>query len=137
FLTAASLHNQHLPMKELEQNETPDELLSSFILAGDLADAELLLSRIITQHAQPLIESIIKSKLSVSLSAHDGRHLNQDALEISSDVKETLLAELRKQKSFPERRAINNFQSYVAVIAFNACHDYLRRKYPQRHSLKN
>jgi DNA-directed RNA polymerase specialized sigma24 family protein len=96
-----------------------------------------LLADIIHERARPIIKNIIRAKLRVSFSEQDGQHLNQDALEIGSEVTGTLLAELQSLKSFPRQKTINNFPNYVAVVTFNACYDYLRRKYPQRHSLKN
>ena len=31
---------------------------------------------------------------------------------------------------------IGSFAGYTAVAAYHACHEYLRRKYPNRHRLK-
>jgi hypothetical protein len=124
-------------MEGLETTERADELLRPFLSAGSDAESESLLANIISEHAHPIIRNIIRAKLRVSFNQQDGHHLNQDALEIGSEVKGTLLAELQSLKHLPQRKTINNFQSYVAVVTFNACYDYLRRKYPQRHSLKN
>ena len=123
-------------MEGLEIREESDEMLRPFLQAADSIDAENSLANIITLHAEPVIRGIIKAKLRVSFSQHDGEHLNQDGLEIGSSVKETIVAELQSLKNRP-RKTIKDFQSYVAVVTFNACHDYLRKKYPQRHSLKN
>jgi DNA-directed RNA polymerase specialized sigma24 family protein len=124
-------------MKGLETKDGADELLNLFLSAASEAESESLLARIISEQARPVIKNIIKAKLRVSLASQDGSHLNQDALEIGGDVEGTLIGELQSLKSFPERRTIGNLQSYVAVVTFNACYDYLRRKYPQRHKLKN
>jgi hypothetical protein len=124
-------------MKGLEIKESSDELLRPFLTAAGEAESQSLLAGIISEHAEPIITGILKAKLRVSLSQQDGRHLNQDALEINSEVKATLLASLQSLKDHTQQKTINNFQNYVAVVTFNACYDYLRRKYPRRHSLKN
>jgi DNA-directed RNA polymerase specialized sigma24 family protein len=91
----------------------------------------------IVVEALPVIRGIIRNKLRVSLNASDGSRENQDALEISCEIQVCLMTTLRKSQAAAGRAFIDDFQSYVAVIAFNACHDYLRRKHPRRHSLKN
>jgi hypothetical protein len=124
-------------MEGLETTDSTDELLRPFLSATGGAESESLLAGIISEHARPLIRNIIRAKLRVSFSEQDGQHLNQDALEIGSEVTGTLLAELQSLKIFPRQKTINNFPNYVAVVTFKACYDYLCRKYPQRHSLKN
>src|SRR4029079_13931782 len=47
------------------------------------------------------------------------------------------LKRLREAKADVRGEVIQSFRSYDAVTALNACHDYLRRKYPQRCSLEN
>jgi hypothetical protein len=44
---------------------------------------------------------------------------------------------LRELKTNPQNKPVKNLRSYVAVMSYHACEEYLRRKYPQRHSLKN
>src|SRR4051812_26716459 len=124
-------------MEALGTKERTDEVLRPFILAVNEAEADSLLAEILSQHAHPIIRNIIKAKLGVSFNQQDGSHENQDALEIGSEITGTLLGELRSLKRLPGQKTINNFQNYVAVVTFNACYNYLRRKYPRRHSLKN
>jgi hypothetical protein len=125
-------------MKGLEaKDSTTDELLRPFLVSTNEAERESLLARIISEQARPVIKSIIKAKLRVSFNHSDGSHLNQDALEIGGDIESTLLSELQSLKNLSGQKTINNFQGYVAVVTFNACSNYLRRKYPRRHNLKN
>jgi DNA-directed RNA polymerase specialized sigma24 family protein len=114
-----------------------DRLLLPFLLERDEPTSEDLLGQLATEHAQPVIEKIVRSKLRVSLKPSDGSHLNQDAMEICGDVQAQVLNQLRAVKEFPDRKTINNFRSYVAVITYNACSEYLRRKHPERSRLKN
>jgi hypothetical protein len=46
----------------------------------------------------------------------------------------TRIADLRAN---PEDKGIHSLRSYIAVTTYRACYEYLRRKYPQRYSLKN
>jgi RNA polymerase sigma factor (sigma-70 family) len=121
--------------KAPEPSSQVDGLLLPFLRANNTAASDDALACLINQ-AQPVIRSIIKSKLHVSFKSADGSRENQDALEIICEVQINLIAALRRLR---EKRShlINSFQSYVAVITFNACSEYLRRKYPRRHGLKN
>jgi hypothetical protein len=119
-----------------EASAQSDPLLLPLLRAATAADYEDCLRRLLLEHAQPVINRCVKKKLRVSLSAGDGRCENQDALELGSEIQTRLCAALQELRRNP-LRPINNFYSYVAVTAHNACHEFLRRKYPERHSLKN
>lgn len=113
-----------------------DSLLLALMQARGTFDSDGLLARLLFEHAQPIIRSIVKSRLRVSLKPVDGSLENQDALEVCCEILADLVYALRRlQEGLGP--SINNFQGYVAVITYNACHDYLRRKYPRRHGLKN
>ena len=47
-----------------------------------------------------------------------------------------LLARLRNMRNGTAPDGIGSFAGYTAVAAYHACHEYLRRKYPNRHRLK-
>lgn len=112
-----------------------DVLLLPFLRAGGEAERERALALLVEEHASPVVRGVVKSKLRVSLNAGDGREENQDALELFGDVCADLVSELRGLLD-AGARPVTNFRSYVAGVAFNACYRHLRRKYPQRHSLK-
>jgi hypothetical protein len=114
-----------------------DPLLHAFLKASNEAEADDIISQLVFEHAAPVIKTIIRNKLQVTMNEADGSLQNQDALEIDSDVKAQILTELRALKKSPGSKAINNFRSYVAVVTFHSCYEYLRRKYPQRASLKD
>src|SRR5829696_536331 len=112
-----------------------DVLLLPFLRAEGQAEHERLLASLVEEHAAPVVRGVVKSKLRVSLNPGDGREENQDALELFGDVCADLVAELRALRE-DGARSVANFRGYVAGVAFNACYRHLRRKYPQRHSLK-
>jgi RNA polymerase sigma factor (sigma-70 family) len=120
-------------MDELGVQTETDPLLLPFLNAGAEAEALDLLTALIRGHAEPVIKAIIGHKLRVFL---DGRAA-QEAEDVHGDVVLQLLAKLRELKADQGARGIGNFRSYVAVTTHHACHEYLRRKYPQRWRLKN
>src|SRR5262249_4314697 len=48
-----------------------------------------------------------------------------------------LVKRLRELKSRPDHNPVSNLRGYVTTMAQNACDEYLRYKYPERHRLKN
>ncbi|MEP6635074.1 MAG: hypothetical protein ABJB97_00010 [Acidobacteriota bacterium] len=113
-----------------------DVALQPFLLAPDEAEAERLLARLLSDHAEPIIKGIIKRKVSVSSSGSSPTG-SEDAEDMYSDALVQLLARLQRARACPDVNAINDFRGYVAVITYNACNQRLRRKYPERWRLKN
>jgi hypothetical protein len=124
-------------MNEQLTIEVSDPLLSPFLQACDPAVAESLLAELIEQHADPVIARILKNKLRVSLNGSQGNQQNQDALEIASDLRATLIADLRAIQQHPLQKSIKSFPDYVAIKTYSACADYFREKNPRRWRLKN
>src|SRR5581483_4350070 len=122
-----------LTMVVADQLQANDALLLPFLNASDQGASEEALSELISLHAQPAIKDIVGYRLRSFLSVAD----MQDIEDVHGTAITRLLTHLHRLKSNPSERFISNFRSYVAVIAYNACHEYLRRKYPQRSKLKN
>ena len=83
-----------------------------------------------------VIKPIVRRKLSVTLSAGDTGSRNQDALELVGDIRLRLLTELRGRADSPYG-TIRDLGAYAAKVAFNACHNHFRERYPRRVSLRN
>jgi hypothetical protein len=114
-----------------------DPVLLPFLNEADTSKSEQLLAELIRAHADPVINRIIKTRLRVSLHQDQGSNENQDALEIASNLRASVIAELRELQNGSAARAIVSFPDYVAIKTFSACADYLREKNPQRFRLKN
>lgn len=114
-----------------------DDILLPLVEADDVAEADARLAAVLAEHAEPVIRGVVKNKLRVSLNPADGSAANQDALEIAGDVQAALVTELRRLRGAAAREPIRDFRAYVAVLAFHACYRYLRRRNPERHSLKS
>lgn len=82
------------------------------------------------REVEPVVRAIIRRKLRVTLDPGDGRRENQNGLELFGDVWVKLLRE-------PAGEGIRNVRAYAAVIAYHACSEYFREKYPARSSLRN
>ncbi|HEV2884891.1 MAG TPA: hypothetical protein VGW36_08535, partial [Pyrinomonadaceae bacterium] len=123
-------------MKQQLIVEKNDALLLPFLQAEERA-ADNVLSNLIQEHADPIISKILKTKLRVSLNSTDGDQMNQDALEMASDVRATLIADLHAVQQHPEQKAITSFRDYVAIKTYSACADYFRERNPRRWRLKN
>lgn len=114
-----------------------DPMLLPFLQAEDATHAEHLLTQLIVEHVEPLVKNIVGYKLRVYFKPNDSRAESRDAEDVYGDAILQLLARLSEIKSNHEDEGIRNFRSYVAVTAYRACNLHLRRKYPQRYSLKN
>jgi len=114
-----------------------DELLLPFLHATDDAESQQFLTQLISAHADPVIKSIIRNKLHVSVNRAGEQPGGPEAEDVYGEILLQLVARLREFKTDPGEKAIRNFSNYVAVITYNGCNEFLRQKYPQRHSLRN
>lgn len=113
-----------------------DPVLRPFLEANDEHQAEQALARLVCEQVDPLVKQIIGYKL----RAAAGNENNESANDVEDLCSETLVNLLSRLSEIRSRRApevIRNFRGYVAVSAYRACYEHLRRKYPKRHSLKN
>ena len=76
---------------------------------------------------EPVIRSIVARRLGGSSDAA------QDIDDVCSDA---LLALLERADS-PGAEALQNPAAYAAVVAYHACDEYYRKRFPQRHKVKN
>jgi RNA polymerase sigma factor (sigma-70 family) len=116
------------------QTRQIDELLIPFVQASDGAESELMLANLITNHAEPVVNKILKYKIRRSASM-DERQAESE--EISSDVMLQLVQRLQNFRADFAERPIGDFKAYVAVTTYNAYDRYISRKYPNRRRLKN
>lgn len=113
-----------------------DSLLTPYLCASLESDAETFLTQLLSDHAAPIIAAIIRRQLQVYGAGKDNAR-SQETEDLHSEVVVQLLARLRDSKLQPGGGEIGDFRGYVAVVTFHACHQHLRRKYPQRWRLKN
>jgi len=113
-------------------NSEPDLLLAEFAGEPDEGRAASILSVLMTEHIMPVVESIIAT-------AAVGRTLETglDREDVKGDVAVKLLARLKEYRAKPAKEPFESLIGYAAVTTYNACHSYLRSKYPERSRLKN
>lgn len=121
----------------LEAKLQVDEILLPLLQVSDESESQRLIAKIISEHADSVIRDIIKYKLWESAKAIDSGRLAADAEDIYHDALTQLLDRLNSFRADPERNAISQLRSYIAVITYHCCYRYLRQVYPQRHILKN
>jgi RNA polymerase sigma factor (sigma-70 family) len=119
-----------------EPEQQSDALLLPFLQAADEPTSSSAVEELICEFAQPIIKNIIRKKLRVGYYA-DRDLTDEEAADLFSDVTLKLIGRLRELKSDPSARAIRSFRGYVAVTAYHACDEYLRKKYSKRYRLKN
>jgi RNA polymerase sigma factor (sigma-70 family) len=117
-----------------KQSAEIDPLLEPLLSpAGDEEIAQFL-SRIIPTHAEPVIKGIIHYKL--HLNSHRGIE-QADADDIYQEVVVQLLGALQQFRQQPAAHPIGDLRGLTAVIAHRACSRWMRRRFPERHALKN
>jgi RNA polymerase sigma factor (sigma-70 family) len=112
-------------------------LLLDYLCADEEAESAQQLSILISQTAEPVIQGIIRHKLQRLPIGSDPGHAMQDLEDVHGEVVVEVLSVLRDLKTSTEIRPIRDFRGYVAAITYRACSDYLRKKRPQRASLKD
>ncbi len=99
------------------------------------AGAEL--ERLVREVADPIISFVLRRQFHASLRSDDFSGANQDALEVASEIRIRLLPRLREAANGGGRLEIENLPAYIRSAAANACHDFLRKRYPRRLRLSN
>src|SRR5262245_30077330 len=113
-----------------------DDLLNLFLSTRDEAESQQILEGLICGKAQPLVKEIVSYKLR-AFSPASGDRDGQEIEDVCGDVILKLVRRLRQHKASPEDSNISNLRGYVAAMAYNESDEYLRRKRPERSSLKN
>jgi RNA polymerase sigma factor (sigma-70 family) len=111
-----------------------DTLLEPLLLEASGEQADELLLRLITVHAEPMIKGIIRYKLHLNSYRADGR---AEADDVYQEVLVQLLTELQQLRKQPDEHPITDVRGMAAIIAHRTCSRWMRRQFPERHALKN
>lgn len=109
-----------------------DAVLQRWLRAADATHAAALLEELLTAF-DPLIREIVSFQL--RFSTNNARH--PEGEDVCAEARLRLLTRLIALRDDPGAEPIHNLRSYVAVTAYRACYESLRRQYPQRYSLKH
>lgn len=111
-----------------------DALLEPLLLEAGDEEADELLLRLITTHAEPVIKGVIRHKLHLDSSRATQK---AEAEDIYQEVLLQLLELLRRFRSQPGGHPITDLRGMAAVIAHRTCAQWMRRQFPERHAFKN
>ncbi|HEV7509848.1 MAG TPA: sigma-70 family RNA polymerase sigma factor [Thermoanaerobaculia bacterium] len=81
-----------------------------------------------TEHARPIIRSIVRSKLT------GGRHRGQEVEDLEQEVLVRVVDRLQRMSECPGESAISDFRGYVAVSAYHACAERFRSPQARLHA---
>jgi DNA-directed RNA polymerase specialized sigma24 family protein len=112
------------------QSPSLDPLLTPFVRAATDAEAHDALSTLFDAHVAPLVRPVVRR--------HLGRQSGNDA-DVTDDVAQRTLLRLTRQLwqvRQGQAEAIGGLAAYVAQTSANACHEWLRERYPQRARLQ-
>jgi DNA-directed RNA polymerase specialized sigma24 family protein len=111
---------------------SPEELLRRWLAESDPPRASELLEALMV-YAGGTIRRIVGFRLSRSTYGH-GR-ASPDMEDTCSEALASLLSKLAHIKAGGNPVEIQSFTDYTASIAFNACFEFFRKKYPERRGL--
>lgn len=112
-------------------------MLLPFLKAATREDEELLLSRLLEEHINPVIRQILRLKMKWFINPLEDSYRDPEVDETYHEIQLHLLSRLLDFKREPEDKSLTDLRGYVAAAARNACDEYLRRKFPQRRKLKD
>jgi len=104
-------------------------LLNAYLDALDVGQAERALAELLESEAQPLIASIVRSKLAGAIPA--------EIEDACSEATVALMERLEDFRNSSGREPVADFQAFAAVIAYRICGAYFRRARPEFHRLRN
>src|SRR5262245_54743902 len=113
-----------------------DRLLMPLLTTVDETESQSVLAQLLSEQASPIIRGVIKERLHIFRTS-EAQMERQDAEDLYGDVMAQILSRLTDLRDSKGAETILDFRGYVATASSNACHQYLRRKYPQRWRLKN
>jgi RNA polymerase sigma factor (sigma-70 family) len=117
------------PLDDTPGRRALDPQLVPFLEAATDGEAEHHLVGLLSGTAEPVARRIARSRLrSSGLDAAD---------DVCAEVMVQILSRLKALRQSTPGAEIADFKSYVAVAAYNACHDHLRARYPERSRLKS
>jgi DNA-directed RNA polymerase specialized sigma24 family protein len=111
-----------------------DPVLEPLLTVTTDEHADELLSKVITEHAEPVIKGVIRFKL--RFNSHQEMQ-RAEANDIQQDVVLQLVSQLQRFRKLPTAHPITDVRGMAAIIAHRTCARWMRRQFPERHALKN
>ena len=112
-----------------------DSLLLPYLHTTDESERQEHLDELLVVYAAPVVRHILRLKLGFRVNPLGINPYNQDAENLYQETIAKIIEFLRTPDTVAKTQ-IENFEQYVARVATNACHDYVRAKSPARTRLK-
>jgi hypothetical protein len=109
-----------------------DAVLLPFLHAANAADANERLCVLIEHDVRPLVTRIVRQKAGGSTMAGSA-----DVEDIAATCAAAVLERLTDLRAGRDVEPIASLSAYVAVVAYNGWHRFLRERFPVRARLKN
>jgi RNA polymerase sigma factor (sigma-70 family) len=121
------------PLKAEALPPSGDPVLCDY-LSADAAGVEQHLDWLVAEHVTPLIHQIVLRRL---FGRGAFRHTTEEVEDAEAQATMDVLVRLRDLREGFNPEPIASLSSYVAVVAYNACHRSIRSRRPNRARLKN
>lgn len=109
-----------------------DAVLLPFLSASDAAEADERLCGLIERQVRPLVTRVLGQKTAGSSVAGAA-----DVEDIAAECEAAVLERLADLRAGRDVDPIASLPAYVAVVAYNGWHRFLRERFPVRARLKN
>lgn len=113
----------------LIETESLDPALAAFLRAADESAAQTLLTVLLVDRIEPILERVLRSRLSELWRASAGR-LDARAADLRSEALVQVIRRLRALRDGTGGDPIRNLDGYVATVGRNVCWQYLRQRRP-------
>jgi RNA polymerase sigma factor (sigma-70 family) len=114
-----------------------DAILLPYLQATNESEKQERLDELLLVYASPVVRFALHQRLGFTVTPTRNTPGNPDAEDLHHEILTKIVEFLRELERLPPDTNIHSFRRYVARLATNACHDYLRRKSPARARLKN
>jgi hypothetical protein len=120
-------------MQVMDALSETDPLCEPFLEAADEDEAENQLAHLLEVEAAPVIEAVFRRKLGRGIAGDP----QSEAADLTSAVREELIARLLAARRGETTRRIAHFRAYVAAVAYSVWAQRLRAENPARCLLLN
>jgi hypothetical protein len=117
-----------------ESSPQIDCLLEPLVQMSGAEEMDVFLSQLITVHAEPVINRIIRYRLRHNLNRSGAE---AEAEDLRQEAIAQLLVELQKLRSDIKTHPIRDVRGLAATITYRLCAGWMRRQFPRRHALRN
>ena len=107
-------------------------MLLAFLHAADAADADERLSLLIEREVRPLVTRVLRQKAGGTAVATPA-----DVEDMAATCAASVLERLTDLRAGRDVEPIASLSAYVAVVAYNGWHRFMRELFPVRARLKN